>query len=146
MFWLVLAGLVVAVFFLVVVAYLLVLVNESVGSLTSILHATHEADLLARDAIRERDELISERDAQLEQLLAELEAATSTSTAPLLGERVVVNLTDGSSIRGVLAADYAEAIVLEAAEYLAGQQPEAFAGRAVIPRPHLIWTQALGAD
>jgi hypothetical protein len=46
----------------------------------------------------------------------------------------------------VVVGDYPDAVVLDHAEYLAGQQPEAFAGRAVLPRAHLLWLQALGGE
>lgn len=139
MFWLVLAGLVVVIALLVATVALLHAIFAEVCDLGTVTSDRDHATSFMDEQLRVRDEQLGEVRAQLEQ-------ATATATSPLLGQRVVANLTDGSSIRGVLASDYLEAVVLEAAEYLAGQQPEAFAGRAVIPRAHLIWTQALGAD
>lgn len=98
------------------------------------------------NAVRWAMERASGSEDRLYELREEVEDLHSTATVRLIGERIVANLTDGSSIRGVLTDDHPAVVVLEHAEYLDGRQPEAFAGRAVIPRPHVRWLQALGAD
>jgi hypothetical protein len=86
-----------------------------------------------------------ERGIQLNELREELAALKDTGTS-YVGSRVVANLHDGASIRGVMVADHPEAIVLEHAEYLSTAQPEGFAGSAVIPRSNVLWLQHLGGS
>lgn len=65
----------------------------------------------------------------------------------LVRGRVIVHTTDNRSLRGVLAAEYRDCIVLEAPEYLGeAGEPNELAGRAVILREKLSWLQELGND
>ena len=60
--------------------------------------------------------------------------------------RVVANTKDGQSIRGVLAGEHRDCIVLDAPEYLGEAQVEKLSGQAVIPRENLAWIQVLSND
>lgn len=97
-------------------------------------------------AERWAQEMEDVRSQEIEGLREELLRLQASGTQELLRKRVVANLADGSSIRGVLTADHPEVIVLEHAEYLNGRQPEHFSGRAVLPRAHVLWFQALGDE
>ena len=97
------------------------------------------------DATRWTAEAAVERRQRLDDCIAEIDELRDTGTQALVGDRVVANLEGDQSIRGVMTADHPSAVVLEHAEYLTGRQPEAFAGRAVLPRAKVLWLQALGA-
>lgn len=63
---------------------------------------------------------------------------------------VVVHLSDGSSLRGVLAATYSDCLVLAHAAFLgqsAGEQVVVpVDGEAVLPRGNVSWVQTLPAE
>lgn len=60
--------------------------------------------------------------------------ADSDGFRALLGQRVVANITDGGSIRGILVGVYPDAIVLAHPEWLTGSKPAAIGGEVTIAR------------
>lgn len=61
----------------------------------------------------------------------------------LEGDRVVVQTSDGRSIRGVLEHAYRDALVLAAVEYLDEASPVDLPGQAVIPLGNVSWIHQL---
>jgi small nuclear ribonucleoprotein (snRNP)-like protein len=56
---------------------------------------------------------------------------------------VVVHMTNGASVRGVLVAVHKDCLVLAHAAYLGGQGAVSpIDGEAVIPRESVVWMQA----
>lgn len=56
---------------------------------------------------------------------------------------VVVHLTDGQSLRGVLVATYDDCVVLAAAAYLHSEGNTSVDGEAVLLRERVAWMQSL---
>lgn len=59
---------------------------------------------------------------------------------------VVVHTRNGSSIRGVLAGTYQDALVLTAAALLSGNETIPIDGDVTVPRGNVDWIQGLGKD
>jgi hypothetical protein len=126
-----------------VVAAVLVAAITALRREIALLHASmHEQ----ANATRWVSEAAGARRRDLDDCIEEIDTLRSTGTQSLVGDRVVANLEGDQSIRGVMTADHPSAVVLEHAEYLSGRQPEAFSGRAVLPRAKVLWLQALGAE
>ena len=64
----------------------------------------------------------------------------------LTRETVVVNLTDGESIKGVLAATHKDCVVLVNAAVLGGNVRVPIDGEAILPRAKIAWLQKLAAE
>lgn len=64
----------------------------------------------------------------------------------LLRSSVVVHLSSGSSIRGILVGEYRDAIVLAHAHYLTAGGAEPIDGEAGIPRATIAWIQQLPSE
>ncbi len=64
----------------------------------------------------------------------------------LVRSRVIVTTKDDQAIRGVLAADYPDCIVLDAPEFLEAPAVEQLKGRAVVLRSNIGWIQVLSDD
>lgn len=60
--------------------------------------------------------------------------------------RVAVHLTDGSSLRGILAAVYPDCVALERAEALHDGGAAPIDGEALVPRDRLAWLQVLAPE
>lgn len=63
----------------------------------------------------------------------------------LTRRRLVVHLASGASLRGVLAGEYSDCLVLTFAEALQGAGGSVpVDGQAVVPRAQIVWIQDLG--
>lgn len=56
---------------------------------------------------------------------------------------VVVHMTTGASVRGVLAGAYRDCLVLDHAAYLASEAIERVDGEIIVPRERVAWLQVL---
>jgi small nuclear ribonucleoprotein (snRNP)-like protein len=70
-------------------------------------------------------------------------AATGTWLDKLERRTVIVHLSDGQSIQGVLAAIYDDCVVLERATYLHREGRTRVDGEAVLPRERVSWLQSV---
>jgi hypothetical protein len=58
---------------------------------------------------------------------------------------VVVHTTTAQSIRGVLTRTYKDCLVLDHAEFLAGDTTTTIDGEVIVPRERVAWIQTLRA-
>lgn len=56
---------------------------------------------------------------------------------------VVVHMTTGASVRGVLVGTYRDCLVLDHAAYLGSEAIEKVDGEVIVPRERVAWMQAL---
>lgn len=56
---------------------------------------------------------------------------------------VVVHMTTGASVRGVLVGAYRDCLVLQHAAYLGADAIEKVDGEVIVPRDRVAWLQAL---
>lgn len=64
----------------------------------------------------------------------------------LVRRTIVVHMTDGQSIRGVLAGEYRDCLVLIHASYLGSESVTKVDGEVVVPRERVGWIQDLGVE
>ena len=60
--------------------------------------------------------------------------------------RVVAHLSGGQSIRGVLVGVYPDSLALAHGRYLSGNVEVPVDGETIVPRPQLLWVQALDPE
>lgn len=61
----------------------------------------------------------------------------------LIRREIITHLTDGQSIRGMLAGEYRDSLVLSHAAYLGSEGSMRVDGEVVIPRDKVAWIQVL---
>lgn len=71
------------------------------------------------------------------------EVAAGTWLDKLERRTVIVHLSDGQSIQGVLSAIYDDCVVLERATYLHREGRTRVDGEAVLPRERVSWLQSM---
>jgi hypothetical protein len=64
----------------------------------------------------------------------------------MVRETVVVHMTSGPSVRGVLLAVHRDCLVLIHARFLSGSESVDIAGEAVVPRERVAWLQHLAGE
>lgn len=59
---------------------------------------------------------------------------------------LVVHMSDGVSVRGVLVNAYRDCLVLEHAAYLSGGEETRVDGEVILPRKNLSWIQVVSSS